>query len=190
MNIGTLILSSVVANNAAFVNGFGLVGVIPHKKNTVFMLISNLMIMVMSIICSAAYYVFYNYVFIPLNLEELLLFAITLIVLLVDFIAMLILRSVGAEIYYHYEKNFTFVVHAIVVLGLALTANIALEFHVFMISVFMQFVGFFIVNVIFFALNSRINNRTLPDQVRALPPQLALMGVLALIGYLILGLAL
>ena len=188
MNLSLIALSAIVISNVCFSLGFGTLAIIPHKKHSVFMLTSSLMILIMSAICSSAYYFLYNYVFVPLDMAELALFALTIIVLLVNFIAQMILKNLAKEVYFHYEKNFTFVVHVVVVLGMALASNLSFEFPYYLFSIGMQFLGLFAVNIIFFALNSRINNKFLPEQTRALPPQLALMSVLSLIGYLVAGL--
>lgn len=190
MDLSLVALSAVVISNVCATLGFGIVGVIPHKKHIIFMLASNMMILALSIISSMIYYVLYNFVLLPLACTELAIFITTIVVLLLDFAAMCILKAVSTDCYYHYEKNFMFVVHAVIVIGMLFASNITLDFATYMFSIGMQFVGLFIVNLVFFALNHKVNNRNLPEHVRALPPQLAIMSVLALICYLVTYLAL
>lgn len=187
MTLSSIALSATIVYNVCFYFGFGLLGVIPHKKHAFFMLVSNFMLLVMSIVCSALYYLLYNFVLVPLECKELSLFAMTVIVLLVDFVAMMVLKALSKENYYHYEKNFLFVVHAIVTLGMVFVSNVTAMFTEFLFSVVMQFVGLLVVNLLFFALNGRINNKFMPEHIRALPPQLILMAVLALVGFLLTG---
>ncbi|MBQ9789977.1 MAG: hypothetical protein IJW24_00065 [Clostridia bacterium] len=188
MNLGIIAFTAAIVSNVCFSMGFGILNVIPHKKHTVFMLVSNLMVLVESLICTSLYYVLYNYVFLPFDLTELATFALVAIVLLTEFLGMQILRRASKENFYHYEKNFLFVVHVVILAGLAITCNLTLDFWHMLFYAGMQFAGMFAVNVIFYALNSRINNRTLPDQTRALAPQLVILAVLALIGFLAQGL--
>ena len=187
MELGLIAFTAAIVSNVCFSFGFGILNVIPHKKHTVFMLVSNFMLILESLICTTAYYLLYNYVFLPFDLVEIATFALMAIVLLVEFLSMQILRKTSKENYYHYEKNFLFVVHVVILAGLAITCNLALDIWHMLFYAGMQFVGMFVVNIIFYALNSRINNRTLPDQTRALAPQLVVMAVLALIGYLLQG---
>ena len=188
MELSLIALSATVISNVCFSLGFGTLGVIPHKKNAVFMLVSNLMILILSTIAGMLYYVLYNFVFVPLEITELAIFSGTIIVLLLDYIAMIILKKVSRESFYHYEKNFMFVIHAVVVLGMLFASNVALNFVTYLFSIAMQFLGFFVINVLFFAMNSRVNSKDMPEHIRALPPQLVLMSVFALMCYLITGL--
>ena len=190
MDFSLIALSAIVISNVCSMLGFGFLAVIPHKKNFTFLLVSNLMILVLSIVASAIYFVLYNFVFIPLECTELAVFTTTVIVLLLDFIGLCILKVVSKDSYYHYEKNFMFVVHAVVVIGMLFASNVSLDFASYIFSIAMQFVGLFIVNVLFFALNHRINNKSMPEHIRALPPQLAILSVIALICFLISGLIL
>ncbi len=187
MDLLQIMFVAGIVLNPCFVMGFGILNVIPHKKHTVFMLVSNLMVLVESVIVTALYWVLHNFVFLPFDITELGLFACMVLALLVEFLGMNILKAVTKENYFHYEKNFLFVVHVVILAGLALTANLTLDFWHLLFYSAMQFASVFVVNVIFYALNSRINNRTIPDQTRALAPQLALMSVLSLIGYLLTG---
>ena len=189
MVISTIALSAVVVSNVCASLGFGIVGVIPHKKNVVFMLASNMMILALSLVSSMLYYILYNFVLVPIGSTELSLFIMANIVLLLDFVAMCILKAVSIESFYHYEKNFMFVVHAVVVLGMVFASNVALNFVTYIFSIGMQFVGLFAVNILFFSLNHKVNNKVLPEHVRALPPQLAVMSVVSLICYLVTYLA-
>ena len=188
MSLSLIAFSAIVVSNVCYTLGFGILGVIPHKKHTEFMLCSNLMILLESIVCTALYYLLYTFVLAPLKVTEFALISVVIIALIVDLVAMLILKKVSKENYFHYEKNFMFVVHAIVIIGIALSCNLSLDFVYVLFYVGAQFLGLFVVNVIFYALNSRINNRTLPDHIRALSPQLVVMSVLSLIGYLLAGL--
>jgi len=185
MNLSLIALSAIVISNVCGTLGFGMLGVIPHKKNFTFLLVSNFMILVLSLLTSMLYYVLYNFVFIPFECIELSLFTTTVIVLLFDFCGLCLLKLLSRESYYHYEKNFMFVVHAVVVIGMLFASNVALGFAEYIFSICMQFVGLFVVNLIFFALNHRINNKTMPEYIRALPPQLVIMSVISLICYLV-----
>lgn len=185
MNFSLIALSAIVISNVCATLGFGMLGVIPHKKNFTFLLVSNFMILVLSLVSSMLYYVLYNFVFIPFECVELSLFTTTVIVLLFDFVALCVLKLLSHESYYHYEKNFMFVVHAVVVIGMLFASNTALGFVEYLFSICMQFVGLLVVNIIFFALNHKINNKSMPEHIRALPPQLAIMSVIALICYLV-----
>ena len=189
MSISAIALSAIIISNVCANLGFGILGVIPHKKNVVFMLTSNMMILALSIVSSILYYVLYNFVLVPLGCVELAMFIMTTIVLLLNFAAMCILKSVSSESYYHYEKNFMFVVHTVVVLGMLFVSNLSFNFLTYIFSIGMQFIGLFAVNILFFSLNHKVNNRMLPEHVRALPPQLAIMSVLALVCYLVTYLA-
>ena len=185
MNFSLIALSAIVISNVCATLGFGMLGVIPHKKNFTFLLVSNFMILVLSLLCSLLYYVLYNFVFIPFECTELALFTTTVIVLLFDFAALCLLKLLSRESYYHYEKNFMFVVHAVVVIGMLFASNTSLGLVEYIFSICMQFVGLLVVNLIFFALNHKINNKSMPEHIRALPPQLIIMSVLALICYLV-----
>lgn len=189
MSLSAIALSTVIVSNVCSGLGFGILGVIPHKKNVVFLLTSNMMILALSIVSSMLYFVLYNFVLLPFECTELAVFIMTTIVLLLDFVAMCILKAASAESYYHYEKNFMFVVHAVVVLGMIFASNLALDFATYIFSIGMQFIGLFVVNLLFFSLNHKVNNKMLPEHVRALPPQLAVMSVISLICYLITYLA-
>jgi len=104
MELSLIALSATVISNVCFSLGFGTLGVIPHKKNAVFMLVSNLMILILSTIAGMLYYVLYNFVFVPLEITELAIFSGTIIVLLLDYIAMIILKKVSRESFYHYDS--------------------------------------------------------------------------------------
>ena len=188
MDMSLIAFSAIIVSNACFSMGFGMLDVIPHKKHTVFMLCSNFMILLESVVCTSLYYLVYNFLLVPFECTDLSMFLLTTMALLVVFLGMTILKKASKENYYHYEKNFLFVVHTVVLMGLALSCNLQLDYVYLLFYIAMQFLGMFAVNIIFFALNRRINNRTIPDQVRALSPQLVVMAVLALIGYLLTGL--
>ena len=185
MDISIVALSAIVVSNVCATLGFGVLGVIPHKKHLIFMLVSNMMILALSIVCSSLYYVLYNFVFVPLECVELSLFTTTILVLIFNFIAMCILKKASIECFYHYEKNFMFVVHTIVVIGMLFASNVTLDFSTYLFSIGMQFVGLFIVNLLFFTFNHRVNNKNMPEHIRSLPPQLAVMSVLAVVCYLV-----
>ena len=183
-----IIITSLLVLNPCFVMGFGILGVIPHKKHLLFFLTSSLIILLESIVVCLAYYVIYNYVLAVLGALELIPFVMMIVVLLVDFGGMMLCKAISKDVYFHYEKNFMFVVHAIILLGLAFISDITLPMEYYSFSIGMQFIGLFIVSLIFFAFNSRINNRTIKEQTRGIGPQFVLMAVLARVGYLILGL--
>lgn len=188
MDLSLIALSAIVVSNVCSMMGFGFLAVIPHKKNFTFLLVSNLMILLLSVASSALYYLLYNFVFLPFECTELALFTTTVIVLLLDFAGLCLLKAFSKESYFHYEKNFMFVVHAVVVIGMLFASNVALDFLPYIFSIVMQFVGLFVVNIIFFALNHKINNKSMPEHIRALSPQLVILSVVALICFLVSGL--
>lgn len=188
MSVTDIIITSLLVLNPCFVMGFGMLGVIPHKKHLLFFLASSLIILLESIAVCMIYYLLYHYVFEALGVLELVPFALMIVVLLVDFAGMMLCKAISKDVYYHYEKNFMFVVHAVILLGLAFISNVAIPIEYYSFSIGIQFVGLFVVSLIFFAFNSRINNKTMKEQTRGIGPQFVLMAVLALVGYLILSL--
>ena len=81
MSLSLIAFSAIVVSNVCYTLGFGILGVIPHKKHTEFMLCSNLMILLESIVCTALYYLLYTFVLAPLKVTEFALISVVIIAL-------------------------------------------------------------------------------------------------------------
>lgn len=176
-----MLLAGVLSSNVISGTGYAAISLQSEKRSFVFMLVSAFATICSAIIAGLAYSALKIYALDAFDISFLSLFAMMIIVVIVAYISRLIIKLASAEQYYLYEKSYQFAIECAVIISILLLINYNNSFLNVMFQLAMFCLGFLLVQVLFYPLYERLDNKRAFKAARNIPLMLYALAVLAMI---------
>lgn len=176
---------AIFSSNIIAVTGIGAISLQSEKRNFIFMLVSSLCTMLPIIFSGLMYFVVENYILVPLDAEYLKLFILSLLIVVFSYLIRMTLKRVSKEEFFLYEKSYGFPLQIAVGIGTLCLVNFAQTFFIIMFELAMFSVGYLLIQIIFYALYERLDNKYTLKAARNVPLMLYALSLVSMILYAI-----
>ena len=176
-------LAAIVSSNIVAVSGVGAVSLQSEKRSFAYMLSSTMLTILPIIVVGLLCYLLNNFVLVPLEAEYMELFIVVMLTLIVSYFERWVLKKVSKEQFFLYEKSYEFAVQTVVCIATILLMEFKTDFYMLMFQLAMYCVGFFLVQIIFYALYEKLDNTYVLKPARNVPVMLYTLSVLSMILY-------
>lgn len=176
-----MLLIGVLASNIVSGVGFGAITLQSEKRNFKFVLTTLLTTIITTVIVGLIYAVLNMYVFVPYNVEFIGVMTIAVLAVCFTYLSRYIVKVISVEQYYLYEKSYQFAIQTILTIGVLLLVNYDQSLVNVVYQLAMYCLGFLGVQLIFYPLYERLDNRKVLKPARNVPLMIYVLAVLAMI---------
>jgi len=176
---------AIFSSNIIAVTGIGAISLQSEKRNFIFMLVSALCTTLPIIFSGLIYFVVENYILLPLNAEYLKLFVLAILVVVFSYLVRILLKKVSKEEFFLFEKTYGLPGQIAIGIGTLCLVDFANTFYIIMFELAMFSVGYLLIQIIFYALYERIDNRYTVKAARNVPLMLYSLSLISMVLYAI-----
>ena len=127
----------------------------------------------------------YNYVLKPFGVEFLRLIVLVLLTGIFNFVAYYILKAINKEVFFIYEKSYTFMFMFVSIIAIVLGFDLTMAITDTVLTFLFYGLGFTIVNFIIYGAYFKLNGVLAPKYMRGLPLVLLLLSIIGLAVFVI-----
>ncbi|MCR5553291.1 MAG: hypothetical protein K6F08_00890 [bacterium] len=184
-NILQILLVCTVTSNVCVCNGFGVPLLLANKRSFAYTGLISLIFAIVLTLSGLSYYLLYNYVLKPFGVEFLRLIVLVLLTGIFNFVAYYILKAINKEVFFIYEKSYTFMFMFVSILAIVLSFDLTLAIVDTVLTFLFYGLGFTIVNFIIYGAYFKLNGTLAPKYMRGLPLVLLLLSIIGLAVFVI-----
>lgn len=185
MDFAEIAIFAMLSSNIVAMMGFGAVSLQTEKKNFFYM-IAVTMCSIVAIICSGIIYcLIYEFVLIPLSATDLKLLVIVLLSLISTFLVRMLLKKISKEYYWLYVRGYSFAIENVICIGTLLLVDFTSGVWAAMFELGVFSIGFLLVQILFFSIYAKIDNKSNLKPARNVPLMLYTLSILSMIIYVI-----
>ena len=178
-------LTAIFSSNIISSAGVGTATLQSEKRSFWFMVVSSLCVIVSTILSGLLVSVLNTYVFAKFDLEYLRLFVAVLLAVIMAFLSRTILKFASQEMFYLYEKSYSFPIQTAINVGTILVINYATTFLKIMFELAMFCVGFLLVQILFYPLYERLDSVNSLKPARNIPLMFFTLSIVGIILYVV-----
>lgn len=175
-----LFLSCLLVTNVCLNSGFAVPLLYSYKQSFKFTLLVSLMFALVLTATGAVYHVIYNYLLVRFEIEFLRMMILVLIAGVFSFIVYFLLKKINKEVFYVYEKSYTFMFMIVSVIAIVLNQDMIESTLIYTLSMLFYAIGFLVVNLIVYGVFYKVNGTYAPKSLKGLPLLLIILAVLSM----------
>lgn len=179
-----LLFACVVTNNVGL-QGIGMLEVQNPKKNFGFVALVSGSICLMATLTALVYYFIQNYFLAAFELQFMKIFILTVLVGMEAFAVSAIVRKMSKEIYFLFDKNYSFLNLIAITVGILLTVDFSASLLMVVLNALFLGIGFMLINFMFYAYEDRIQTKDVNVAFRSLPITMFIVAFIGMLFYAI-----
>lgn len=172
---------AIFSSNIVSVAGIGAISLQAEKKNFGYMLASTVCVALSVLVTGLIYKAVDQFLLARFNAEFLKLFVVVLLALIIAFLTKALLKFVSKEIYFLYEKSYSLAIQSAITVGTMFIIDFSAGFMDVMFMLAVYCVGFFLVQILFYALYDRLDNSSVLKPARNVPLMLIALSIVSMI---------